>query len=84
MVYIYKSSHLQSSEQKLKIWLLEQRLCRAFRIRRIGNDNIKLILIVFEELEAVSNMDLCLGVVEPNRHMGEILLGKANNSLLAD
>ena len=53
----------ESSKEQLKVGLLEQALCRPLRIRGIGDDDIELVLIVVQELEAVSDVDLDLGVL---------------------
>jgi hypothetical protein len=54
---------LESSEKQLEVWLLEQALCWSLWVRRVGNDDIKLILVVIQEFEAISNVNLDLGVL---------------------
>jgi hypothetical protein len=53
----------ESSKEQLKVWLLEQALCWSLWIRRIGDDHIELVLVVVQEFEAVSDVDLDLGVL---------------------
>jgi hypothetical protein len=72
---------LERSEEQLKIWLLEQALRWALWIGRIGNDNIELVLVVIEELEAVSNVNLDLGVLIRDGHAREVFLGETNDGL---
>ena len=67
--------------QQLEVGLLEETLCRTFRVRGIRDDDIELVFVVIQELEAVTDMDLRLRVLEAFRHAGEVLLRQANNSL---
>ncbi len=71
----------EGAVEKLEVGLLEEGLGRALGIRRIGNDDIELVLVVVEELEAVTDVDLDLGVVVPLSHAGEVLLGEADDGL---
>ena len=72
---------LESSEEQLKVWLLEQALCRALWVRRVGNDDVEFVLVVLQELEAVSDVDLDLGVLETNGHAWEVFLGETDDGL---
>ena len=67
--------------QQLEVGLLEETLCRTFRVRGIRDDDIELVFVVIQELEAVTDMDLRLRVLEAFRHAGEVLLRQANDSL---
>lgn len=68
--------------EKLKVGLLEEALGRAFGVRRVGDDDIEGVLVVIEELEAVTNVDSALGVGKTSSHAGEELLGDTDNSLI--
>jgi hypothetical protein len=60
---------------------LEQTLCWSLWIRRVGNDDIKLILVIIQELESVSNMNLNLRMLITNGHSRKVLLGETDDSL---
>lgn len=68
--------------EKLKVGLLEEGLGRTIGVRRVGDDNIELVLVVLEELEAVTDVLLGLGVGEANAHAGQVLLGDTNDGLI--
>lgn len=68
--------------QKLEEIRTEKRLCRTIGIRGISNDNIVLVGLVLQELEAIANVNLDLGVFEANGHVGEVFLGDTGNSLV--
>lgn len=72
----------ESTAQELEVWLLEESLGRALWVAGVGDDDIELVFLVLEELEAVTDNGLGLGVVEANGHAGEVLLRKTNNSLI--
>jgi hypothetical protein len=67
--------------EKLEVGFLEQALGGALGIGRIGNDDIEAVLVVVEELEAVADVDLGLWVAETLCHLGQELLGKADDGL---
>lgn len=67
--------------EQLEVGLLEERLGRALGVRRVRDDDVKLVLVVVEELEAVADVHLDLGVRVPGGHAGEVLLGQAYDSL---
>ena len=71
----------ESSKEQLEVGLLEQALGRAFWVGRVGDDDIKAVLKVLQELEAISNVDLDLGVLVANGHSWEIFLGETDDSL---
>lgn len=72
----------ESTAEQLEVWLLEESLGGALWVAGVGDDDIELVLLVLEELEAVANDSLSLGVVEANGHAGEILLGQTNDGLV--
>ena len=71
----------QSITQQFKVGLLEERLGRTLRVRRVRDDNVELVLAVLEELEAVTDVHAHVGVLESNGHAGEVLLRDADNGL---
>lgn len=72
----------QGPTKQLKIGLLEQALGRSFGIRTVSDDHIELVLAVLQELEAVTDVGLGVGVLESNAHAGEVLLGDTDDSLI--
>lgn len=54
----------------------------TIRIGRVGNNDIVLVDLVLQELETVANVDLDLGVLETNGHVGEVFLGNARDSFV--
>jgi len=54
----------ESIAEELEVGLLEEGLGRALGIRGVGNDNIKGVLVLLKELEAITNVNLDLGVLE--------------------
>ena len=72
----------ESTAQQLKVWLLEESLGGALWVGGVGDDDVELVLLVLEELEAVTNDGLGLRVVKANGHAREVLLGQANDSLV--
>jgi hypothetical protein len=75
-------TNLQGAVQKLKVWLLEEGLSWSIWVGRVGDDNVKLVLVLLKELEAVSNVDLDIWVLEANGHGWQVLLGESDNSLI--
>lgn len=71
----------QGIMEKLEVGFLEQAFGGALGIGRIGDDDVEAVLVVVEELEAVADVDLGLGVLEALGHVGQVLLGQANDSL---
>lgn len=72
----------ESTAQQLKVWLLEESLGRALWVGGVGDDDIELVLLVLEELEAIADDGLGLGVVEANGHAGKVLLGETDDGLV--
>lgn len=62
------SSVSEGVSQQLVVGLSKERLRRADGIGGIRNDHIKGILVLFQELEAVSDKEIQLGVGEAGRH----------------
>ena len=55
--------NLESAKQKLKVGLLEERLSRTLGVGRVGDDDVELVLVAFQELEAVADVDGSLGAL---------------------
>ena len=72
----------ERSVEQFKVCLLEQSLGRALRVAGVGDDDVELALLVLEELEAVTDNGGRLGVLETDRHAGQILLGEADDSFV--
>lgn len=68
--------------EKLEVGLLEEALGGALGIRRVGDDDVEGVLVVVQELEAVADVGLGLGVVKADGHVGEELLGQADDGLV--
>jgi hypothetical protein len=68
--------------EELKVRLLEEGFSRTFRVARVCDDDVELALLVLEELEAVADDGLGLGVFETNRHAGQVLLGETDDGLV--
>ncbi len=62
--------------------LLEEGLGGALRVGRVGDDDVEVVLEVVQELEAIANVHLDLGMVEASSHSGEVLLREADDSLV--
>lgn len=72
----------QSAAQQLKVWCLEESLGGTLWVAGVGDDNVELVLLVLEELEAIADDGLGLGVVEADGHARKVLLGETNDSLV--
>jgi len=68
--------------EQLEVGLLEESLGGTLWVAGVGDDDIELALLVLEELEAVANDGGGLGVLEADRHAGEVLLGETDDSLV--
>jgi hypothetical protein len=68
--------------QKLEEIRTKERLGGTIGIRGISNNNIILVGLILQEFETITNVDLDLGVLETNGHVGKILLGNTRNSLI--
>ena len=72
----------QSIAQELAVGLLEEALGGALGIGAVGDDDVELVLAVLEELEAITNVGVGVGVLEANGHAGQVLLGNTDDSLI--
>lgn len=68
--------------KQLEVGLLEQALGGALRVRGVRDDDVEGVLVVVQELEAVADVDLHLGVLEALGHAGQVLLGEADDGLV--
>lgn len=68
--------------KKLKVGLLEEGLGGTLGVGGVGDDNIELVLVVLEELEAVADVLPGLGVLEADAHAGQVLLGDTDDGLV--
>lgn len=67
--------------QELEVGLLEEALGGALGVGRVGDDDVEVVLVLLEVGEAVADVDLGLLVVEADGHLGEELLGEADDGL---
>lgn len=72
----------KSAIEKLKVRLLEEGLSGTFWVAGVGDDDVELALLVLEELEAVADDGLCLGMLEADRHARQVLLGETDHGLI--
>jgi hypothetical protein len=68
--------------EQLEVGLLEQGLSRTLGVGRVSDDDVEGVLVVVEELEAVADVNLNLGVLEASSHLGQVLLGEADDGLV--
>ena len=68
--------------EELEVGLLEEGLGGALGVGGVGDDDVELVLVVVEELEAVADVHLDLGVLVSDAHAGQVLLAKTDNSLV--
>jgi hypothetical protein len=68
--------------EQLEVRLLEKSLSGTLWVAGVGDDDVEFALLVLEELEAVTNNGGGLGVLEADRHAGEVLLGETDDSLV--
>ena len=71
----------QGVVQELEVRLLEEGLGGPIGVRGVGDDDVEGVLVLVEELEAVADVHLDLGVVEALGHAGEVLLREADDGL---
>jgi hypothetical protein len=72
----------QRIAQQLKVRFLEQALGGAIWIARVGNNDIKLILVRLEELEPIAHVHGSIACAEPGGHARQVLLGQADDGLV--
>lgn len=65
---------LKSSKQELKVRLLEKHLGGSLWVRGVSDDDVELVLVVIEELESISDVDVDLRVLVADGHSWEVLL----------
>lgn len=75
------TSIAQSIAQELEVGLLEEALGRTLGVRAVGDDDVELVLAVLQELKAIANVGLDVGVLEADAHTGEVLLGDTDDGL---
>jgi hypothetical protein len=68
--------------QELEVRLLEEALSRTLGVRAVSDDDVELVLAGLEELEAVTDVGLSVGVLEANAHAREVLLGDTDDGLI--
>jgi hypothetical protein len=72
----------QGALEQLEVGLLEESLGGALGVGGVGDDDVELVLVVVEELEAVADVHLDLGVLVADAHAGQVLLAEADDSLV--
>jgi hypothetical protein len=75
------TSVTQSIAQELEVGLLEEALSRTLGVGAVSDDDVELILALLEELEAITDVDLDIGVLEAKAHAREVLLGDTDDGL---
>lgn len=73
---------LQGSVEKLKVWLLEQRLCWTLWITAVRDDDIEFVFAVSQEFEAISNVHFHSRVLEADGHARQVFLADTRDSLV--
>jgi hypothetical protein len=76
------STLAEGAVEKLKVRLLEEGLSGTLWVAGVGDDDVELALLVLEELEAVADNGLGLGVLEADGHAGEVLFGETDDGLV--
>ena len=72
----------QGALEELEVGLLEESLGGALGVGGVGDDDVELVLVVVEELEAVADVDLDVGVLVSNAHAGQVLLAETDDGLV--
>jgi hypothetical protein len=72
----------QGGVEQLEVGLLEQRLGGAVRVGAVGDDDVELVDVVAQELEAVGHVGGDVGVLEADAHAGQVLLRQADDGLV--
>jgi hypothetical protein len=72
----------ESALEQLEVGLLEEGLGGALGVGRVGDDDVELVLVVVEELEAIADVHLDLGVLVSDAHAGQVLLAEADDGLV--
>ena len=76
------ASFPQRTVQQLKVRLLEECLRGAIGVGAVRDDHVELVLAVAQELEAIADVDLDLGVLVADGHFGEILFGEPDHGFV--
>ena len=66
---------------ELEVGLLEEALGGALGVGGVGDDDVEVVLVLLEVREAVADLDRGLLVLEADGHLGEVLLGEADDGL---
>ena len=72
----------QGALEELEVGLLEESLGGALGVGGVGDDDVELVLVVVEELEAVADVDLDVGVLVSNAHARQVLLAETDDGLV--
>lgn len=72
----------QRSEQELEIWFLEETFCGSLWITRVCDYDVEFVLLVCQEFEPISYVYRDVGVLETNRHAGEVFFGEPNDGFV--
>lgn len=73
---------LQRAVEKFEVGFFEERLCGAFWIGAVGDDDVELILFVCKECKAVTDVGADIWVLEPNGEAGGVFFGKSDHSFV--
>ncbi len=76
------TTFLEGLLQQGKVRSLEQGRCWTNGIRRIRDDDIVFVLVLWEELESIADEDSDFGVSENGGHVWEVLLGDSDDSFV--
>lgn len=68
--------------EQLEVGLLEEGLGGALGVGGVGDDDVEFVLVVVEELEAVADVHLDVGVLVADAHAGQVLLAEADDGLV--
>lgn len=67
--------------QQLKVRFLIQRFGGSYRVGGVGNYDIELVLAIAQELKAIADVGSDAGVLQANRHGGEVFPRDADDRL---
>lgn len=65
-----------------EVSLIEESRSGSSGIRRVGDDNVELVLVLLDELETVTDVDLNAGILITDSGVGQELAGSINNDLI--
>lgn len=72
----------KSFTEELEVRLLEKRSSRSFGIGRVSDNDIKGVLVLLKELEAITNVNSDTGILEASGHVRKVLLRDTGNGLI--